>query len=582
MLRFLTCGVLRESYRSLTKKERALFWVLAVVCIFSGIALSVLFIANRTIRAPASGGIYREAIIGGPRFINPLLAPANDTDRDLVKLIYAGLVTYDSQGAIVPDLADSYAVSTDTKTYTFTLRENLTWHDGIPLTVDDVVFTIRLMQNVEYQSPLRASWQGVKVEKRDARTVALVLSVPYAPFLAHATVGILPKHIWQDVSPQGFAFSDYNLKPVGAGPFRFADIEREKDGQVTSLTLERNMAYHREPAYLNTVVLKFFESDEDALDAFKNGEVDGVGISGARTSDMQQGGAAYSLSLPRIFAVFFNQNHAKALSYKSVREALDAATDKNRIVQNVYGDEKYAEALHGPLPASVFGYTDDMPQRPTGREAASALLEKNGWKLNDEGVRELREKVKQEQIINRKKVLVDIVATTTLEFSLLTANVPELEKTAQFLKEDWEAIGARVDIEVAGVADIQGERVRPREYDAVLFGQVLGLDPDPYAFWHSSQKRDPGLNLALYHNPKVDKLLEEARQTSSEEERKKKLGEFQKFVADDIPAVFLFSPRYTYYISGQIMGIPTRIIATPAERFGGIAEWYVKTKRVWR
>ena len=132
------------------------------------------------------------------------------------------------------------------------------------------------------------------------------------------------------------------------------------------------------------------------------------------------------------------------------------------------------------------------------------------------------------------------------------------------------------------MADIQGERVRPREYDAVLFGQVLGLDPDPYAFWHSSQKRDPGLNLALYHNPKVDKLLEEARQTSSEEERKKKLGEFQKFVVDDIPAVFLFSPRYTYYISGQIMGIPTRIIATPAERFGGIAEWYVKTKRVWR
>ena len=439
-----------------------------------------------------------------------------------------------------------------------------------------------MMQNVEYQSPMRLSWQGVKVEKRDARTVVLTLSSPYAPFLSHATVGILPKHIWQDISPQGFSLSDYNLRPVGAGPFKFSHIEREKDGQVTSLALERNAAYHRGSTYLHAIVLKFFESGEDAINAFKNGEVDGIGVPGTYDNETIQRNALHLLSLPRIFAIFFNQNHAKPLSYKPVREALDMAADKNRIIRNVYGNESYAEPLQGPFPVSVFGYANDVPQRSMGREAAIALLERSGWELNNEGIREFREKIKQEQVIKGKKTLVDAVATTTLEFSLLTANVPELEKTAQLLKEDWEAVGARVNIEVAGVADIQGERVRPREYDAVLFGEVLGLDPDPYAFWHSSQRRDPRLNLALNHNPKIDKLLEEARQTIDRDIRKKKLGEFQKTVAEDIPAVFLFSPRYQYATSPMIQGIPTKVIATPAERFGGITEWYVKTKRVWR
>ena len=175
-----------------------IFYVAAGMAICSGLALAVFFSATHTIRVPADGGSYTEIILGSPRFINPVLAPANDADRDLVKLIYSGLMRYDN-GILVPDLAESYTVSTDSKVFTFKLRESITWHDENPFSADDVLFTIRLLQSADYQSPLRFSWQGVRAEKLDDRTVVLTLQAPYTPFLAQTVTGILPRHLWQDI-----------------------------------------------------------------------------------------------------------------------------------------------------------------------------------------------------------------------------------------------------------------------------------------------------------------------------------------------------------------------------------------------
>src|SRR3989338_2599630 len=210
-----------------------------------------------------------------------------------------------------------------------------------------------------------------------------------------------------------------------------------------------------------------------------------------------------------------------------------------RIFIELYGTD--AEILYGPFPSSVFGFSDEIAKRTYEPQKAAEILESAGWKKDADGIRIFTEKKKEEQVVGGRKTTVETTVTTVLEFSLLTANVPELEKAAEALKSYWEAIGARVNVEIAGVADIQGERIRPRLFDEVLFGQVYGLDPDPYAFWHSSQRRDPGLNLAQYYNPKVDRILEEARQTTDVEIRKKRLAEFQKFILDDMPALFLFS-----------------------------------------
>ncbi|MDP3963045.1 MAG: peptide ABC transporter substrate-binding protein [bacterium] len=579
----MTRQLIRECFRLLAPWERAIFYFAAIVAICSGLVLAIIFTATHTTRVADFGGSYTEIILGSPRFINPVLAPANDADRDLVKLLYSGLMRYDDKGNLVPDLAESYSVATDAKMFIFKLRQDALWHDGEPVGVDDVLFTIRLLQSYDYQSPLRFAWQGVRAEKLDDTTIAMTLQGPYEPFLAQTVVGIMPRHIWQDVQPQAFALSDYNLYPVGSGPFAFANLERRGDGTVTSLHLKRNNIFYRQKPWLEKITITFSESREEALAMVSKNQVDG--FAGDFTTEMTQmmpsaHRQTIAMRFPRVFGVFFNQIQSPALAQKAVREALHYAIDRQTLANELYGED--AEVLYGPLPSSVFAFTDEITKRQYDPQKAAALLENAGWKIGGDGMRVFTEKKKEEQTVGSKKITVETVVTTTLEFSLLTANVPELEKVAERLKTQWEQIGARVTVEVAGVADIQGERIRPRLFDAVLFGQVYGLDPDPYAFWHSSQRRDPGLNLAQYHNPKVDRALEDARQLTDPETRKRLLADFQKIVADDMPALFLFSPHYQYHLSGSIHNVQTSVIANPSERFGNITSWYMKTKRVWK
>jgi peptide/nickel transport system substrate-binding protein len=577
-----TRQIIRQSFRMLTLPEKIIFWTAAAAFVLSGTALLVYFAATHTVRIPASGGSYTEAETGGPRFINPALAPANDADRDLSRLIYSGLMRYDSDGKVVTDMAESYSVSTDSKVFTFTLRPDLKWQDGLPLTLDDVIFTIRLVQNPDFQSPVRFGWQGVRIEKKNDLTVSLVLPNSYEPFLSYATLGIIPKHLWQDVSPQGFALSDLNLKPVGSGPFSFKSLNRRKDGAVTSITLARNENYYGQKAWLDSVTFNFYDNREDALAALENGEADGFG--GVLPDELNlvdvSDSAIHNFALPRIFAVFFNQTRSKILARPEVREALDYATDRESLSEAIYHGS--ASPVYGPVPPAVFGYTESVVKRQFDKDKAGAILEKAGWKLQPDGARMMSDVKRTETVVNRKKTVVQTVTTTTLEFSLLTADLPELQQAASILKDDWEAIGAKVDVEVLGVADIQGERVRPRDYDAVLFGEVLGMDPDPYSFWHSTQRRDPGLNLALYDDPKVDRMLEDARSVQDSNKRMKLLADFQKSVTEDIPAIFLFSPRYLYAVSPKIHNIGSTVIAAPQERFNDAARWYVKTTRAWK
>lgn len=559
------------------------FYAAFAVAVCSGLALAILFAADHTMRVPTVGGTYTEAMLGSPRFINPILAPANDADRDLVKLVYSGLMRYDNDGALVPDLAESYTVSTDSRVFTFQLKTGVTWHDGAELTVDDVAFTVRLLQSADYQSPLRFAWQGVRVEKTGDRIIAFTLASPYTPFLGLTTVGIMPRHVWQDVLPQAFAISDFNLQPVGSGPFKFHSMERDRGGIITAMTLQRNEQFYRHSPYLEEVVLRFYETREDAQTAVTEGVAEGIAGDFAITLPEYEDRKlrrSHTLQLPRIFAIFFNQIQSTILAQKAVREALDYATDRVTLIQKAY--DGVAEELYGPLPSSVLGYSLEIVRRNYDPQKAASLLEQSGWRLQEDGARVFTERKKTEQAVDGKKTTVETTVTTTLEFSLLTANVTELEQIAALIKSQWEAVGVRVNIEIAGVADIQGERVRPRLFDAVLFGQVYGLDPDPYAFWHSSQRRDPGLNLAQYANPKVDRIMEEIRQAPDAAIRVARLGELQKAITEDIPAIFLASPQYNYHLPTKILNMHTRVIANPSERFGGVTEWYMKTKRVWR
>lgn len=558
--------------RSFSKKERGIFFLLAAVFITS--AAGLLWNVNQSflVDIPSDGGWLVEGVVGAPRFINPLLA-ISDADRDLTALIYSGLMRRAEDGTLKNDLAESYSVSANGLTYTFTLRDNIFWHNGEPITSDDVVFTIERARNSVLKSPRRASWDGITVKKISEREMAFVLSQPYAPFLENTTMGILPRHIWKDIPPEQFGFSKYNIESVGSGPYKIKKIKKDAAGIPEYYDLVPFKKFALNKPYISNVRIRFYSNIDKLLEAFEAGEVGAINsISPEAAERLTSGGYRVENSpLPRVFGVFFNQSQAKIFTDKAVRKALGMTIDKEKIVSEVL--HGYATTIDAPIPPGSIGYiqknnvgNESISMEEKRREALE-ILERNGWKFDEEeGV--MTKKTKEE--------------TLTLEFSLSTSEIPELKGVVNILKESWEKLGARVQVKIFETGNLNQNVIRPRKYDALFFGEIVGRDSDLFAFWHSSQRLDPGLNIALYANITADKLLEEARTITDTRERIKKYEEFQKEVAADIPALFLYSPDFIYAIPQKIKGLDLEGATIPSERFLNIHTWYIETDRVWK
>jgi peptide/nickel transport system substrate-binding protein len=540
--------------------------------LFSIILISILALLfnvyiNKTQLVPKVGGEYKEGILGQPRFINPILAPTNDADRDLTQLVYSSLFKYDSQGNLIPDLVEKYNIEEDNLIYNITLKKNVFWHDGEPLTANDVIFTIKTIQDEEYKSPLKNIWQSVQIEKVDEFTIRFKLNNIYAVFLHNLTVGILPKHLWAGISAANFPLAQYNLKPVGSGPYQFKEFSKNGNGKIESIEFVRNENYYlADRPFIEKITVRFYNSQDALIEAYQKRQIDGISfLSPANQPKLRNNLNIYQINLPIYYAVFFNQTKNKPLADKAVRLALSHATNKDEIIEKVLAGQ--GQIVNSPLLPDWPGYTSETKIYDFALEHAQNILEAAGWKdIDEDGIREKK--------INDQD--------TKLEFTLIATNWPEAQQTAEILKEQWEKIGARINLEIVDTANIQQEYLRPRNYQALLFGEVLNAEPDPFVFWHSTQKKDPGLNLAFYDNKDVDKLLQEARQTMDDEKRNEKYAQFQKLLIEDVPAIFLYSPTYLYPINKKVKGITTEKLAQPSYRFCQIENWYIKTKRVWK
>ncbi len=516
---------------------------------------------------PELGGTYSEGVLGQPRFINPVLAQTNDTDRDLVQFVYSSLFKYDGQGNLIPDLVKEYSIEEDNVTYNIVLKKDIFWHDGEELTVNDVIFTIKTIQDPEYKSPLKSIWQGIQIEKIDEFTIKFKLNNVYVNFLHNLTIGIMPRHLWAGISAANFPLAQYNLKPIGSGPYKFKEFNKNKDGNIESMKFVINEKYYlTEGPFIEKLNILFYKNKENLVKAYQKRQIDGLGfLSPKNESEMRSNVNIYNINLPIYYSIFFNQTKSKPLADRNVRLALSYATNKEEIIEKVLNGE--GEQVDSPLLANWPNYTSEIDIYDFALEHAQNILEENGWKDTDEdGIRQ--------KTINDEDI--------KLEINLVASNWPEFKQTAEILKEQWEKIGAQINLEIIEAIDIQQEYLRPRNYQALLFGEVLGANPDPFAFWHSTQKKDPGLNVAFYENKKVDKLLEDARQTVEEEERTEKYAEFQKLLIEDVPVVFLYSPTYLYPINENIKGIEIEKLAQPSFRFSQIENWYINTKRVWK
>lgn len=516
---------------------------------------------------PAYGGSFSEAVIGTPRFINPLLT-TSDADRDITALVYSGLMRDMPDGSIIPDLAESYSISSDGLTYTFEIKKGAKFQDGKDVTADDVAFTVSQAQNPELKSPEFANWNGVSVKTNGSKEISFTLKEPYAFFLENTTMGILPKHIWASIDAASFPFNQYNVSPVGSGPYMISSLSKDPSGVATKYLLTAFNDFALGRPYIRNINIKIFPSEASALDAFIKGNVDGLAnISPESVPDILPGGSRIiKAPFTRVFGLFFNQNQNAIFAEKEVRMALDYIAPRQVIVESVL--HGFARPITGPLATPTLEV--GAPAISVGAESfakASALLAKNGWTKSTTTQNFLQKKTKK--------------TVSKLSFSISTADVPELVSSANFLKDAWNALGANVLIKVFNQSDLSQNVIRTRAYDSLLFGMVLGRSPDLYAFWDSSQRNYPGLNVAEYTNAKADKLLEDLRKTTDPKKQKADLSQFLTYVASDTPAVFLYSPDFVYAAPSKIKNITLGPMTVAADRFENVYDWYIETEKVW-
>jgi peptide/nickel transport system substrate-binding protein len=535
-----------RSPRSFLRRVSAAF-VLAL-------ALAAACALVNTEERPAAGGTYREAVVGQPRSLNPLLHPLDPLTQDVSRLIHAGLVRVVDDGQIRGDLAESWTTSPDGLTYTFKLRQQATWHDGRRVTAADVQATIALLQAPTYAGPpeLAALWRGVRAETPDQATIQLTLAQPFTSFVEACSVPILPAHLFGSDGSVDLREHPASYQPVGAGPYAL------EASNPDSITLSRHERYHGTLPLLDRIELRYYPSGADAVRALASRAVDG--FAGASLTELAAADAS-GTTVVREAPVQGQQlilylNHANPmLADARVRRAIALAVDRRALVGGPL--HEVATPAYGPVPAYSWAYqpsVEFLPDEATARR----LLEEAGWVGSPVRSRNGR----------------------SLELQLAEAADDRHIAIAELLRRQLEPLGFRIAVQPVDPLDLYRERLLPRSYDMALVNVWLGsVDPDPYPFWHSSQ-REPGFNFAQYQSPAADAALIAARSNGDPAQRLAALATFQAQWVADTPSIVLASPLLTYAMPTTLRGVRLGVVPEPSARFQHLAEWHLRTTRV--
>lgn len=535
------------------------FIVVALVGLMAIVSVAAVFIdqAERGGATPAYGGSYIEAVVGSPRYLEPILA-STDVDADVVQLVFAGLTQLDRDGSVVPDLA-SFITEGDGKVWTFTIRDDARWQDGQPVTAADVVYTVSLVQDKAYVGPFSDAFRGVKVEAVSTRVVRFTLPEAFGSFAANTVLPLLPAHRLTGVTYNDLPRSAFNQRPIGTGPFKVAEIDARQ------VVLTRNDDYYkvhpeRARAYLDRIVLRSYPSASDALTALARGEVDGV--AGLSTADAERARtyknvSLYSFPSADLTALFLNVRPEKTqFRDRNVRQAIAMAIDKGRVLDVAAdGRGRVADEL---MPPTSWAYVRDVKRYDHSVDEASRVLDAAGWTDHDgDGVRD-KDGVK-------------------LSFGISTSDEPSRVAAARQIIEDLRRVGVAAELRAIPFNDLVETVVRERAYDALLIGLSGGGDPDPYPLFHSSEIADPGHNFSGYFTLPLDRALENSRRATDQSKRLELIAQVAQVVATEVPVVFLYFSDYLYAQSKQVQGLRITPITAPSDRLWNIQDWYVKT-----
>ncbi len=507
--------------------------------------------------SPVPGGIYTEGILGDFTTANPLYA-SGEVDESVAKLVFAGLMTYDQQNKLVGDMAEGYTVDATEKIYTVTLRPNLSWHDGAPLTARDVLFTYKTIQNPDTMSSLNQSWKDITVAAPDDRTVTFTLPNPLSAFPYQITNGIIPEHLLRDVAPNELRSTSFNtIQPVGSGPFMWQKIQVSGDTPETreeQIALAPFTKYHGgEPKLASFVIHAFHDADRMAT-SFKNRELTAASFL-ELPGDAKEDSSVQTkdLLLTAANMVFFKES-STVLADANVRKALVQSANVPDIMSSL---GYVTRPVKGPFLQSQSSYDPTSAQAGYDVAAAGALLDKAGWIPGANGIR--------------------VKGGVPLMFSLLAQDTPENRVVAQRLTGDWKKLGVQATLQLREDADIQ-RSINDQNYEALLYGISIGVDPDIYAYWHSSQKdpRSNRLNFSQFSSKVADAALEGGRTRNDLVLRAAKYKPFLQAWQQDTPALGLYQPRYLYATHGTVYGLDARTINTDTDRFNNVANWQIR------
>lgn len=546
--------------RSYSIEEKVISLVLGILVLGLIVHSAVDFFRNPGLFTD-EGGTYTEGLVSDkPVILNPLYVDFSDANREVSSLIFNGLTKYDPDlGAFVGDLAD-LSINEEGTVYTFKLKKDIYWHDGAPVTADDVYFTYHdIIQSDDFQNPvIKANFDGVEIKKTDDNTVEFVLTKPNSFFITNLNAGVLPKHLLEDVAVADLPQDQFNMQPIGTGPYKVIQpVESTNDGrQRIFLTL--NDKYFGEMPNIENIRFHVYMGSD--LLAKEKGTVNVIAkVPKEIMSEIEESNRFWFINyeLPQYTAVFINMNN-EILQKEKVRIALQKAIDKTKLLESL-PNKTVVDTPLMELDQSEWLYQSNV-------EEANGALFDSGYKYDDAEENGYRKTADGE---NLKFVML------VRQLEQGTSAADDIETVVKFLVESWKNIGVEIEVQYVNVDEF-GQRVQNRDYDLLLTGESLGYNLDTYSYWHSSQADGNGLNLSNYKSFAADSLIEKIRKTFDQDEKEELLKDLAEEISEDVPAIFMYRPSYTFATDNKVKNIELENLAYPSDRFVDIANWCIK------
>ncbi len=523
---------------------------------------------------PTTGGIYREGLVGNIQRLNPLLTWYNDVDEDVCRLIFSSLITYDTRGNPVGDLAIDWGISPDGTIYNFAINPDARWHDGQPVTADDVIFTYELLKTGEGFIPpdVISFWNSVRINPVDERTVQFVLEEAFSPFMDYLNVGILPRQYYREMTFAEMVDSKINIQPIGSGPFRLKELV-QNNGTITGVTLENNSAYYGKKAFLDEIQFTYYSDSGLAYQAYQQGLIDGISyISDDVLASVLKDDSLnlYTARRPIQSMLFFNldNRNAEFFQSKAVRNAIMMGINRERIVSHILSGQ--ATIANSPILYGNWAYTTEVPVNEYNTEKAIEMLIKDGYVIANE----------QDHVRTKEISSVDgKTERKALSFTMYYPDDNVHRQVAEQIQQNLADINVMVNLEPVSYDVLVNTILPDRQFEAALVDLNLSVypDPDPYPFWDQTQISS-GQNYTQWNNRTISQYLETARVETDRGERGRLYKNFQILFMEELPAIPLYNPVYNYPVSQKVSGVSIGPVYKSSDRFLNISEWYMVSR----